>query len=196
MRTWQIIALALWAAAGALMAEEGKKEERPAAADAAKLQKVHQYLSAECFNNCWKLIEKANRSPEDVQQMLLLAHTSLWHWQQRADCKPLNVSVGYWQLSRVYALAGEYSLARRFGEECLKVGERNALAPFYIGYAYEALARAELLNKDLRKAAEHLAKARGQLEKVTDKEERGLLKADLEELGKQTPRKPDAGGGK
>jgi len=152
-------------------------------------QKIHAHFSTECFNRCWGLIDKPNRSPEDVEDMLLLAQASLWHWKQRADCKPLNLSIGYWQVSRVYALAGEHEMARLFGNRCLKVGQDNKLPSFYLGYAYEALARAELLHKNKDGATDLLAKAREELERVTDKEERQLLEADLDSLEKSVPNK-------
>ena len=153
-------------------------------AEGTKMQKTHQNLSGDCFNKCWTLIDKKNRTPEDVEDMILLANASLWHWKQRADCKPLNLSIGYWQVSRVYALASEYGLARLFGEKCLKVGQDNKLPPFYVGYAYEALARAEVLHKDMKKAKGLLAEARKQLKSVTEKDDRGLLEADLVTLEK------------
>ncbi len=109
--------------------------------------------------------------------------------------EPVCRSVGYWQVSRVHALAGQYEMARLFGEKCLKIREAPPLAPFYIGYAYEALARAELLRKNPAGAREHLAKARQQLDRVTDKEEKQLLGADLAGLDKALGAEP-AGGAK
>ena len=155
------------------------------------MQNIHKKFSADCFNKCWTLIDKPDRSQEDVENMLLLSHASLWHWKQRDDCKPVNLSIGYWQVSRVYVLAGEYDMAKLFGEKCLKVGIDNKLAPFNIGYGYEALARAELLQKNTAKVKELLVKARKELEKVTDKEERTYLEADIVNLEKSVQNLPD-----
>jgi len=153
------------------------------------MQKIHSHFSSDCFNKCWTLIDKADRSPEDVEDMLLLAHASLWHWKHRADCKPLNLSIGYWQVSRVYALAGDYEMAKLFGERCLKVGQDNKLPAFYVGYAYEALTRAELLHDKADQAKRFLGKAHKELESVTNKDERQLLEADLVSLEKSVPNK-------
>lgn len=60
--------------------------------NAESKQMVHEAFSGGCFNKCWTLIEKADRSPEDVEDMLLLAQASLWHWKQRNDCTPMNLS--------------------------------------------------------------------------------------------------------
>lgn len=164
------------------------ENEKEILSNAESKQAVHEAFSADCFNTCWTLIDKADRSPEDVEDMVLLASASLWHWKQRTDCKPFNLSIGYWQLSRVYALANQYETARLFGQRCLKVGQANALPSFYIGYAYEALARAEILHKDMQQARALLAHARDELEKVTDKDERDPLEADLTALEKSVPK--------
>ncbi len=150
----------------------------------ADTQEIHKQLSAKCFNECWGLIEKADRTAEDTENMLLLADASLWHWKQRADCQPSNLSVGYWQVSRVHALAGQHDMARLFGQKCLAVGQDSKLSPFYVGYAYEALARAELLagNSDAAKA--HLTKARDELSAIADREERDALEPDIAALEK------------
>ena len=145
-------------------------------------QIIHEAFSGGCFNKCWTLIEKADRSPEDVEDMLLLAQASLWHWKQRNDCTPVNLSVAYWQLSRVYALAGNYDQALLFGDKCLKVSEDGNLPPLYVGYAYEALARTKVLNKDFTAARRFIEKAEKELEGVTDKDEKEFLETDIAEL--------------
>ncbi len=66
----------------------------------------HRYFSAQCFNRAWELIRRIDRTELESEQMLLLAQASLWHWTQRPDCTPRNLSIGYWQLSRVFALLG------------------------------------------------------------------------------------------
>jgi hypothetical protein len=154
--------------------------------EAQKLQEMHHGFSVSCFNDCWALMDKAERTADDVENMMLLADASLWHWKQRADCTPANLSIGYWQVSRAHVLAQQYQMARLFGEKCLGVSQENGLPPFYVGYAYEALARAEVLNKDLTTARRYLAEARAQLEGVTDEEERSFLAADLDALDKMT----------
>jgi hypothetical protein len=146
------------------------------------MEDVHKELSVDCFNRCWTLMDKADRSAEDVENMVLLANASLWHWKQRKDSKPLNLSIGYWQVSRAYALAGDYEMAKFFGDRCLQVGQQHGLPAFYVGYAYEALARAELLKGRTAAGKELLAEARKRLNEVTDKEERNLLGSDLDSL--------------
>ena len=60
------------------------------------LQIAHQYFAVQCFNQAWRLIEKVDRSPADDEQMIELAHASMWHWLEREDCAARNRSIGYW----------------------------------------------------------------------------------------------------
>jgi hypothetical protein len=155
--------------------------------EAKRMQDIHREMSVSYFNDCWALIDKADRTPEDVENMILLAHASLWHWKQRSDVTPANLSVGYWQASRVHALAGQHEMARYFGDRSLRVGIDNNLPPFYVGYAYEALARAEAGDGEYARARACVAEARKQLGSVTDKEEKALLDADLGQIDKMLP---------
>ena len=149
-----------------------------------RAQNAHAHFSVDCFNRCWELIDKAHRTADEKEEMLLLAQASLWHWKQRTDCKPLNMSIGYWQASRVFALAEKREMASFYAERCLEVSQSAELAPFYLGYAYEALARAALAGGAVERAAEYLAKAKSELRRVDDKDELKMLQDDIDSLDK------------
>ena len=143
------------------------------------LTAAHKYFSAECFNRTWGLMKKSDRTPEDDEQMLQLTFASQWHWSQREDCAPTNVSVGYWQISRVYSILGQADNARRFGRLSLEALRDVEGMPFYFGYAYEALARAESVAGDKAKMEEYLAEARKAADKVPDPDSKKFLTDDL-----------------
>ena len=147
------------------------------------LESAHKYFSAFCFNRAWDLIDKSTRTPAEDQELIGLNQASIWHWRQRPDCTSQHLSVGYWQAARIYALLGQADNARIYGDLCL--AESDGLAPFYVAYAYEALARAEMVagNKELMK--KHLATARKLAANVRDEESRKMLTADLEGLSVQ-----------
>ena len=140
----------------------------------------HQKLSADCFNQVWELLEKKDRSQQDDEHVISLAHASLAHWRMRDDCKDQNLSIGYWQISRVYAVLGQGENAKRYGELCLAISGKEP--PFYLAYAHEALARAALVLKDRISFNAHLADARAFAAKVTDPDERKMLEDDLDGL--------------
>ena len=147
------------------------------------LQAVHHYFAAECFNRAWDYIEKSERSPEEADKMVLLGSASLWHWQQREDCTPANLSVGYWQMSRIYALRGELQAARNYSQKCLDICLSENLPPFNLGYAYEALARVSELANEQDHALQYLKLGEQAANQVTDEKDRQLLLNDLRSIG-------------
>src|SRR5688572_22601002 len=90
---------------------------------------AHKYFSADCFNQAWTLIEKADRTSKDDQQMLASSFASLWHWSQREDCSCRTLSIAHWQLSRIFSLLGDAASATRHGETCLQ--HSAAEPPFF-----------------------------------------------------------------
>jgi hypothetical protein len=146
------------------------------------LQAAHKYFSAQCFNAAWDLIEKPDRSPEEDEQMIQLTQASNWHWTQRDDYNRKNASIGTWQASRVYVILGEVDNARKYGQLCLDASESDEIEPFYLGYAYEALARAESVAGNREKVHEYLAKAREAASLVKAVEDRKLLEDDLDTI--------------
>ena len=138
---------------------------------------AHQFFSAHCFNRAWELIEKPNRAPEDDLLMVALNLASIFHWQQRPDCTDTKLSIGYWQASRIQALLGNAAESRRHAQTSLTFAANSQ--PFYRGYAFEALARAEKLAGKAERSAEYAAKARVAAQDVSEAEEREALLADL-----------------
>jgi hypothetical protein len=142
---------------------------------------AHRFFSVDCFNDAWTLIDKPDRSAEDNQRMLALSFASLWHWTQRQDCAERNLSIAYWQLSRVFALLGDAGNATRYGEMCLQHSVSEP--PFFLAYAHEALARAAALRNDASRTSHHLSKARKLVLLIDDPDDRALLEKDLQSLG-------------
>ncbi len=146
------------------------------------LAAAHEHFSVVCFNQVWDLMDKPNRTPAEDQEMIELCLASLWHWSQRDDCTPTNLSIGYWQASRVYALLGQAENAIHYARMCLNVSHESDVLPFYLGYAYEAMARAASIAKEQARVAEYLTKAQRVAAALTDPEERDQLLEDLETI--------------
>ena len=147
------------------------------------VQAAHRYYSALCFNRAWDLIEKPDRTPDEDEEMICLSHAAMWHWMQRTDCMPKNVSIGYWQVSRIYAILGQVDNARRYGQLCLEASRVEGVPPFYLAYAYEALARSESLAGNRDQAEEYIAQARLLADKIIKTEDRQQLLDDLATIG-------------
>jgi len=141
----------------------------------------HKKFAAAAFNHAWDFIDLKTRTDEDVRQMLDAAHASSWHWRHRDDVTPQNRSVADWQLSRVHALAGSGAIALDYGNLCLVTAIETGL-PFYIGYAYEAIARANWVLGHLDDARAALAAAEEQITLVSSVDEVALLRPDLDDI--------------
>jgi hypothetical protein len=109
----------------------------------------HRQHAVNCFNAVWDLLEKEDRTKHEDEEMIHKAHASFYHWSKVENVTATNISVGYWQLARVYAVLNIGGRALHYSEKCLSISLENSLEPFYIGYAYEAMARSyAVLGKD------------------------------------------------
>lgn len=147
------------------------------------LDAAHKHFASSCFNACWGLIDKEDRTAEEDEEMLRLAVTSHYHWTCRSNYGAKEASVANWQISRVYALLGDGPLARRFGQRSLDVLEGTDVGPFFAGYAQEALARAAAVLGDDDAMAVHLAAGRGLAAQVENADHRSWLEGDLASVG-------------
>lgn len=137
---------------------------------------MHRKIAVELFNQTWTLMEKADRTPAETDAMIHGAHASRYHWGVVGNAT--NLSVGEWQISRVYAVLKRAEPALHHARRCLEISEEGGVSPFYVAYAHEAMARAcSLTNEAL--AADHLVKGRELAELVTEVDERKALLDDL-----------------
>lgn len=141
---------------------------------------AHKYFAAHCFNRAWDLIEKKDRTAEDDRLMVALNQASIYHWLQRPDCGNQQLSVGFWQASRIQALLGNAGEARRQAEVCMSYS--GELSPFYVGYAHEALARAAKIAGDKDLTRSHKEQAKTLAGAIKEKDERDLLLKDLDSI--------------
>lgn len=143
--------------------------------------KTAKRIAIESFNHTWDIIDKPEKSADDLLEMIKAAHASLYFWQLVEDHTPTNLSIGYWQLSRVYALAGDGTSAILHGKKCVEISLDHTIDTFYLAYAYEALARGFILEKKYEIAKTNIQKAR---EVLTDSKETELnmLIIELQDL--------------
>lgn len=141
---------------------------------------AHRWFSAAFFNQTWDLIDQAERSASDNQRMVELCLASIAHWRLREDCKPVNLSIGFWLAARVHTLVGRADEALRYAWLSLEQGREQGA--FFEGYAHEAIARAARLAGDDALKREHLERAQTFLASIDDEQSRDALVADLDSL--------------
>lgn len=137
-------------------------------------------LAVGLFNHVWSLLETADRTPEQDDEMVHAAHASRHHWGEVGDAS--NRAIGEWQCSRVYAVLGRSEPALHHARRCLEIAEAHGFRDWRIASAYEALARASAIAGDRAAAEEWKAKARSALDTIEDPEDREVVEQDLARL--------------
>ena len=147
------------------------------------LTAAHKFFSTHCFNKAWDLIDQPSRTPEEDEETIRLSLASAWHWKQRDDCTQVNLSINFWQISRIYSILDQVHNARRYAHLCLDASQGEDVAQFYLGYAYEAMARAESLVGNTAQVDQYLEKARDIAAAMSDSDEKRMLLDDLAAIG-------------
>lgn len=144
--------------------------------------KADRSFAVRFFNDTWGYLDKPTRTEEETEAMLHCCHASFHHWSRVADATPTNRAVGYWQLSRAYAVAGDAAAAKSYGERCMTWADAPGAEAWVRGSAHEALARAASVAGDRSVRDEHLAAGRAAAAAIADKETREVVLKDLDSV--------------
>jgi DNA-binding transcriptional MerR regulator len=145
---------------------------------------AHRRLGVELFNFTWTLIEKADRTPAEIDEMIHAAHASVYHWSRAGT--NANLGRGEWQCARVYSVLGRAEPALWHAARCLAYTEAAIAAgeadDWDIAGAYEANARAAAVAGDTAAAIAWRDKARVALDDIKDPADRVLIEGDVDTL--------------
>ncbi len=141
---------------------------------------LHKRLASTLFNRVWELMDKKQRTQEEKDEMISAAYASRYHWSKAGTAQ--NLAVGEWQISRVYATLGRSEPSLYHANRSLSLCEENELPPFYLAYAYEALARAYDIAGNKKEAAVNLLLAEKTGKMIKKKQDRDLLSSDLKTI--------------
>lgn len=137
----------------------------------------HRQMGIDLFNSTWTLIDRPNRTVDEADEMIRVAHASAYHWRQVG--RPLNFARSDWLLSRVYALLDRPEAAAYHAQRCLDICQAANIGDFDLAFAYEALARASAIGGQNDTAGEYLALARVAGEQIEDDDDRQYFFAEL-----------------
>jgi DNA-binding transcriptional MerR regulator len=153
-------------------------------ATAVELDKATQRrLGVDLYNSTWTLIEKADRTPAETDEMIHRAHASRWHWARVGE--PVNLARGEWLCSRVYATLGRGEPALWHARRCVEIDEAipaEAREAWDLPAAYEAMARASFAAGDSASGGLWKAKAVEALAAIEDADDRMPIEQDLATL--------------
>ncbi|WP_377273447.1 helix-turn-helix domain-containing protein [Peterkaempfera sp. SMS 1(5)a] len=137
-------------------------------------------LAVDLFNGVWRLLEQEDRTVEDDDRMLHMAHASRHHWGQVGAA--VNLSRGEWQCSRVYAVLGRGEPALHHAQRSLDTCRANGIGDWDLAFAYEALARASAVAGNKDHARMWTEQALAAADDIADPEDRELVLSDLESI--------------
>ena len=140
----------------------------------------HRRLGKDLFNHVWKLLETADRTPDQTDEMIHAAHASRWHWTVVGE--PANRVRGEWQCSRVYAVLGRGEPALWHARRCLELCDEFGLGDWDRAAAFEAMSRASLVGGDDAAARDWKDRGTAALEDIADPDDREPIEADLATL--------------
>ena len=143
---------------------------------------THRALGVALYNHVWTLLENADRTPAETDEMIHAAHASRLHWSRAEGSEPVNLARGEWQCSRVYAVLGRGEPALWHARRCLAINEASGSADWDIASAYEAMARASAVDGDPVAAADWKARASAALDGIADQDDRDVIEGDLATL--------------
>jgi uncharacterized protein YndB with AHSA1/START domain len=118
----------------------------------------HRRQGAEANNAAWDLIDSADRTDIDEEDLLRTAYAAAYHWQRAAGATPANEARADYLLARALLATGQPAAGLRSADRCLAVCTANGLADFDLAFAHEARFRAlSALDRPDEAAAERTA---------------------------------------
>ncbi|MEW5990209.1 MAG: hypothetical protein AB1736_02535 [Chloroflexota bacterium] len=155
--------------------------DSPASNAAAVDAAAHRRLAVDLFNRAWTLMEQADRTAAETDEMIHAAHASRYHWSMAGTT--LHLGRGEWQVSRVYAVLGWAEPCRWHAQRCLAYVEAAIAAgeaeDWDQAAAREAMARAAAVAGDRAEAIRWRDLAREALAGIADPADRELIEGDL-----------------
>ncbi len=135
-------------------------------------QQAHQWFAIELNNRTWDLLESAERSEAESEEMIHAAHAACYHWSQVGGVA--NQARAQCLVAGVHAALGQGQPALRHGKVCLNLVHENAaeLEDWDLAFAYDALARANAAAGQFDEAATLKQQARESGAAIADAEER------------------------
>lgn len=151
--------------------------ERPSSEDIAKWQK---WFAVSCNNRAWELVERSNRTPAEVHEMLHAAHGSAWHWARVGTA--LNEARGNMLLGMVHALAGDGTLALRYAMSSFNYFNEHEAPDWEQAFAHATLAAAAASAGNVTLHAEHYAEAARLGELIAGAEDRSVFERSFTQV--------------
>jgi hypothetical protein len=140
---------------------------------------AHRHFAIKFNGMTWDLLDKAERTREDDERMVLSAFASLRHWMEAGA--GVHRQRGEWMIARVYSVLGTTERALYHANRCLELTEQYAdeMEDFDRAYAHEAVARANAIAGNRDEARRYIALAQEAGEAIADGQSKEIFAGDL-----------------
>jgi phosphoribosylformimino-5-aminoimidazole carboxamide ribonucleotide (ProFAR) isomerase len=138
-----------------------------------------KFFAIQFNSQTWDLLDKADRTKEEDELMILSAHASCRHWLEVGT--GLHHQRAEWMISRVYSVLGLGETAVRHADRCLELTEEYAdlMEDFGRAFAYECVARASAIAGDRNRARKYIELAKEAGEAIADQDSEDIFFADF-----------------
>jgi DNA-binding transcriptional MerR regulator len=149
-------------------------------------EQTHRRLGRDLFNFTWTLIEKSDRTPAEIDEMVHAAHASRYHWSKAEGATTANLARGEWQCARVYSVLGRGEPALWHANRCLELVDAATKAGEADDWDYpaacEAMSRASAAAGDRTNAQAWRDRAKAALEQIENPADREPIEQDIATL--------------
>lgn len=119
----------------------------------------HRQMAKDLWSRTWELLEKPDRTEDEIAELSEAAHASRWHWRQAGT--GVHAQRGEWMLARMYCETGVPAAAAWHLKRTEELTERHKLelADFDFAFVIALRARVAAISGDLETAAKEFAAA-------------------------------------
>ena len=143
-------------------------------------KEAHRKFAVDCFNLVWNLMEKKDRTKQDDDRMMHVAHASRFHWGEIGT--PVELERGEWQISRMYTVLNMPQAALYHARRCLEICKENNIGDWDIAFAYEAMARAHATAGQKAECRNYIELANKAAEQIKEKGDKDYLLNELKTI--------------
>lgn len=145
------------------------------------IEEANQHFAIQYNNNIWNLLSKTDKTDDDYNEMINLAHASLLHWSKSSKCKKVNLQRGEYMIAMTYIYAERAEPALYHAQRCFKLSEeyKNRMKDFDIAYAYLIMSGALNISGLKEESQRYLQQAKELGETIADQEDKNIFLSDL-----------------
>ncbi len=130
-------------------------------------------FAVEGNNRAWDLADKADRSPEEIEEMVYAAYTAAYHWKQVGQ--PINHARADVTLAHALSLAGQGTEALKYARRSLAHFENTPGEDWDLAFAHLEMALAAAVLKNNALHTFHYSQARELGQAIQGEEDRQVF---------------------